>query len=384
VEFGGGDKSVGKIQGNSKNRESGRLKNIPRQTTITNQKLMECNQSAKEGSEMPRMPDFGFSPWISPTIYRGSFHRFTPLLLQHHDTNKNAKMNTEVAIVTGKLIKRSQGLRERYQSELGKLNGPEKYALAIEVARLMQKQQEQISFATQVQKEVIETWTDADYADMGVDRTTADTELSFTTTLLPLADLHTKTKKRKARAKERLEATWGENWEYEVRDLMPPWLAEEFHRGLAVFSKKHVDWAVLKTILQDRIQQRLAVKKTRKVTWLMARDISTTYKEKPVVGQQEEEEAECGPTGQVEGEPSLATAPPSTASERTAEGTQSSEAEAVGGHGPIPHESSAVPPRIAEDGSGAGADLASGAVIEDAGSERVDDGRAKEVEAGVA
>jgi len=43
-------------------------------------------------------------------------------------------MNTEVSIITRKLIKRSQGLRERYQSELGKLNGPEKYTLAIEVA----------------------------------------------------------------------------------------------------------------------------------------------------------------------------------------------------------------------------------------------------------
>jgi len=135
---------------------------------------------------------------------------------------KNAKMNTEVAIVAGKLIKRSQGLRERYQSELGKLSGSEKYALAVEVARLTQEQQEQISFAAQVQKEVIEAWTDANYADMGVDRTTANTELGFTTTLLPLADLHAETEKRKARAKKRLEATWGENWEEEVGDLMPP------------------------------------------------------------------------------------------------------------------------------------------------------------------
>jgi len=130
-------------------------------------------------------------------------------------------MNTEVAIIAGKLIKRSQELREYYQSELGKLSGPEKYALAVEVARLMQEQQEQITFAAQVQKKVIEAWTDADYADMGVDCSTADTELGFCTTLFPLADLHAETEKRKARAKARLEATWSENWEYEVGDLMP-------------------------------------------------------------------------------------------------------------------------------------------------------------------
>jgi len=91
---------------------------------------------------------------------------------------------------------------------------------------------------------------------MEVDCTTTDTELGFTTTLLPLADLHAETEKRKARAKERLEATWGENWEDELGDLMPPWPAEEFLRGLAVFSEKHVDWAVAKTILQDRINVR--------------------------------------------------------------------------------------------------------------------------------
>jgi len=107
----------------------------------------------------------------------------------------------------------------------------------------------------------------------------------------------------------------------------------------------------------------------------MARDISPRNKEKPVAGQQEEEEEENEPAGQGD--------QPSTASESTAEGIQSSEAEAVEEQGPIPHESSAVPPGIAEDGSGAGANLASGAVIEDAGGERVDDGRAKEAEAGV-
>jgi len=130
---------------------------------------------------------------------------------------------------------------------------------------------------------------------------------------------------------------------------------EEFLRRLAVFSEKQVDWVVAKTILQDRIRQWLAAKKTKKVPWLMARDISPRNKEKRVAGQQEEEEAEREPAGQVD--------QPSTASESTAEGIQSSEAEAVEEQGPMSHESSAVPPGIAEDGSGAGADLASGAVM---------------------
>jgi len=71
------------------NRESGRLKNVLQQTTITNQKLIERNQSAIEGSKIPRILDFGFRSWISPTIYRGSSRRFALSLLQHHDIMKN-------------------------------------------------------------------------------------------------------------------------------------------------------------------------------------------------------------------------------------------------------------------------------------------------------
>jgi len=108
----------------------------------------------------------------------------------------------------------------------------------------------------------------------------------------------------------------------------------------------------------------------------MARDISPRNKEKPVAGQQEEEEVENEPAGQVD--------QPSTASGSTAEGIQSSEAEAVEEQGPIPHESFAVPSGIAEDRYGVRANLESGAVMKDAGGERVDDGRVKEVEAEVA
>ncbi|RPB19907.1 hypothetical protein L211DRAFT_852782 [Terfezia boudieri ATCC MYA-4762] len=73
--------------------------------------------------------------------------------------------------------------------------------LALEVAKLTQKQAEQISFVAQVQKEVIEGWTDKDYAEMQVDRATADAALGFTSTILLLADIHTESE-RKARGKK--------------------------------------------------------------------------------------------------------------------------------------------------------------------------------------
>ncbi|KAF8441933.1 hypothetical protein BGX38DRAFT_1272512 [Terfezia claveryi] len=164
-------------------------------------------------------------------------------------------MSTEIINIVGKLVKRSQGLRERYRNKLAKLDGPERWELALEVARLTQEQTEQISFAAQVQKEVIEAWTDEDYAAMQVDRVTADAKLGFTSIILPLADIHSESERRKG-------------------DLMPPWLAEEFLRELVVFLEKQVDWAAVKLILEARVKERLAAKKTKKVAWLTSRNIA--------------------------------------------------------------------------------------------------------------
>ena len=142
-----------------------------------------------------------------------------------------------------------------------------------------------------------------------MDRLTADTELGFSTMILLLAELHTKTETRKAKAKERIEATWGEDWEDMVGDLMLPWPAEEFLRGLAVFSEKHTNWAEAKNILQARITKRLAVKKTRKLPWIMAQDVMGKHNDEIVAGQQEKEvEQPAGQVTEIEGELSLAAA----------------------------------------------------------------------------
>ncbi|KAF8451409.1 hypothetical protein BGX38DRAFT_1142119 [Terfezia claveryi] len=63
-------------------------------------------------------------------------------------------MSTEIVNIAGKLVKRSQGLRERYRNELAKLDGPK--------------------------------------------RVTADAKLGFTSIILPLADIHSESERRKA------------------------------------------------------------------------------------------------------------------------------------------------------------------------------------------
>jgi len=185
-------------------------------------------------------------------------------------------MTTAIANTASKIIKKSQGLRERYLAEMDKREGKKKYELAVEVAWLTQEQAEQVLLSTLVQKEVIEGWTDADYADMEVDRAVAQTELGLTTTILPLADIHTESERRKYKIKERLEASWGEGWEDLVEDLMPPWPAKEFLRSLAVFSENHAKWATAAELLGNRIAERLAAKKTKKVPWLTSTDVTIT------------------------------------------------------------------------------------------------------------
>ncbi|KAF8426529.1 hypothetical protein BGX38DRAFT_1278928 [Terfezia claveryi] len=320
-------------------------------------------------------------------------------------------MSTEIVNIAGKLVKRSQGLRERYRNELAKLDGPERWELALEVARLTQEQTEQISFAAQVQKEVIEAWTDEDYAAMQVDRVTADAKLGFTSIILPLADIHSESERRKGKAKDRLEATWGAQWEDQVGDLMPPWPAEEFLRELAVFSEKQVDWAAAKLILEARVKERLAAKKTKKVAWLTSRDIADraiserrkARGKKAVAGSQPETDVGENSAGRITpvGENSAGRITLTLLSPSQLSSSSVSEAAAqdpnvdlenidkeLPGSEPvvetqrsIPHGSSASPPKEAEAESGAEPRLSEEVRMDKGKGRAVDAGEAKEAEA---
>ena len=195
-------------------------------------------------------------------------------------------------------------IRNGLPLQMDKREGKEKYKLAVEIARLTQKQEEQISFAALVHKEVIEGWTDTDYADIEVDRAVAQTELGFTTTILPLADIHTESEGRKSKEKDRLGASWSEGQEDLVGDLMPLWPAEEFLRSLVVFSEKHAKWAAAEKLLGKRIAERLVAKKTKKVPWLTSRDVTgKDIKNLKLAASKQTSEEEgsgrLGPAGQV-------------------------------------------------------------------------------------
>ena len=99
-----------------------------------------------------------------------------------------------------------------------------------------------------------------------------ETDLHFSTAILPLANLHLTSEQRKNGSRLRLEKSWGDNWETAMRGLLPPWPAESFLRELAVFSEQS-PWAEAKLIFKERIKDRIAKPRTSKVTWLTNRDL---------------------------------------------------------------------------------------------------------------
>ena len=55
--------------------------------------------------------------------------------------------------------------------------------------------------------------------------------------------------------------------------------------GLAVFSETYANWAEAKNIWQARINKRLAVKKTRKIPWIMGRDVIGKHNDEIIASQ---------------------------------------------------------------------------------------------------
>jgi len=244
---------------------------------------------------------------------------------------------------------------------------------------------------------------------MELERAVAQTELGFTTTILPLADIHTESERRKSKAKQRLEASWGKGWEDLVGDLMPPWPAEEFLRNLAVCSENHAEWAAAEELLEKRIAESLAAKKTKKVPWLTSRDVTgkDIRKLKLAAGKQNSEEegsGRVGPAGQVtnmETQTASQTAveTPAVPSSSSRDGETAARSDdvveenivrvttgsevATEKQGSISHGSCATPSAIAEDLSGPEDASALKESVEETKEKEVRDGEEGEVNAAV-
>ena len=172
-----------------------------------------------------------------------------------------------------------QGFRGRYQKALERIEPTKRWELVKQVAKITEEHAEKVAFAAQVQKEMIERWTDKDFEAMGVSRANLEIDLNFSTTILPLADFHTEKERRKLAARTRIETAWGKDWDgadhttqSEMGKLMPPWPAESFMRQLAVFAE-NVPLAEANIILKEKIEERLRIPRTKKFKWITPRDL---------------------------------------------------------------------------------------------------------------
>ena len=144
----------------------------------------------------------------------------------------------------------------------------------MEMARISQEQAEKVALAAQIVKEWVEEWTDEDLAKMKATREAVETDLAYSTTIIPLSEFHSASERRKAFKKARIEKAWGNDWEEKLGEMLPPWLAEEFLRELARFAERNKTWVEAKVLMESNIAQRLAAKSTKKYKWLTARDIA--------------------------------------------------------------------------------------------------------------
>ncbi|KAF8420941.1 hypothetical protein BGX38DRAFT_1280116 [Terfezia claveryi] len=158
--------------------------------------------------------------------------------------------NANVVAIANRLISKSFDLESRYREALDNLEGRQKWELATEVSRLVQGQMEKIAYAADVQKRIIDEWGDEDFEEMEADRGNLELDLAYTTILVPLSEVHEKSEKRKANAVGRLVEAWSDNWEED----------------------SNIEAA--KVLMKQRIQERLAAKRTKKVPYLMSRDVA--------------------------------------------------------------------------------------------------------------
>ena len=115
--------------------------------------------------------------------------------------------------IAKRVVNRSFRLRDRYRQELGKLDPAEQWIVVQEVSKQIEQFIEKVAFAAHIQKEIIDAWTEEDYAAMHTTREDVLEVVKYVEGITPLSIYSEKSERRKARARERLENAWGRRWE---------------------------------------------------------------------------------------------------------------------------------------------------------------------------
>ena len=143
--------------------------------------------------------------------------------------------------------------------------------LKMEIVRLVEEG-ERAAYTASVLKGIIESWSDADLTEIGVDRAAVESDLKLTSSIIPLSEDHASNERSKDFARTRLEDAWGADWEKKMGNWLPPWPSAIFLVMLAVYSKKY-PWGEATVFFENQIAKRLAKPKTCKNRWLTSQDL---------------------------------------------------------------------------------------------------------------
>ena len=139
------------------------------------------------------------------------------------------------------------------------------------MSNLTQERGEVAAFSASMLRRIIEGWKTADYEEIGMDKASVEEKLGLEC-LSPLSELDTGMDRRRRCSEERLENSWGEDWQVNLGTLLPKWPSETFLRELAVFSEKNT-WEESKVFFPAQVKARLSRPRSRKSPWLTSRDL---------------------------------------------------------------------------------------------------------------
>ena len=215
-----------------------------------------------------------------------------------------APLRTELSLVAERLLRRSDTLERLIKKHLKTLNGPQRLKLVAEVSERTQERGEVAACSARVIRRIVEGWTDKELEEMGVDRAAAEEKVGLRTGLIPLAELDTGIRRRRRHSERRISAACGDEWEINLKKILPQCPSEAFLRELAVFAEEHTpEWS--KDFFQHQIQCRINRPRSRKDPWLTSRDLVmegdlATWQKRRITEVEEEDDASSLSAGEGE------------------------------------------------------------------------------------
>ena len=148
-------------------------------------------------------------------------------------------LRTELSLVADWLLRRPDVLERLVKKHLKTLNGPQALELIADISERIQERGEVAARSARVIKRIVEGWTDKELEEMVVDRAAAEEKVGLHIGLIPLSELDKGIRRRWRHSNRRISAAYGDEWEIDLKKILPKYPFETFLRGLAVFTEEH-------------------------------------------------------------------------------------------------------------------------------------------------